>query len=341
MSALKRVRCTTPGISRRRHGRGFTYVHPNGRPVRDEATRDRIRSLAIPPAWEDVWICPDERGHLQAVGTDVAGRRQYLYHEDWRARRDRQKFDRVLRLARRLPAMRRICDRDIGPRGLTRERVLAGAVRLLDLGFFRIGSEAYSEENGSFGLATIRRDHVDVRGGEVRFDFAAKGGQRRIQTIEDPALARLVGGLLRRKGGGPELLAFRAGTAWRDVRSEDINGYLKDLAREEVSAKDFRTWHATVLTAALLASEEEELTSITSRKRVVSTVVKDVADALGNTPAVCRASYIDPRVIDRFLNGETIDLPPGRDLTDDRVRESVESRVLDLLEPGVRRRRAA
>ena len=341
MSALKRVRCTTPGISRRRHGRGFTYFHPNGRPVRDDATRERIRSLAIPPAWEDVWICPDERGHLQAVGTDAAGRRQYLYHEDWRARRDRQKFDRVLRLARRLPAMRRICDRDIASRGLTRERVLAGAVRLLDLGFFRIGSEAYTEENGSYGLATIRRDHVEVTGGEVRFDFAAKGGQRRIQTIEDPMLARLTGALLRRKGGGPELLAFRAGAAWRDVRSEDINGYLKDLAREEVSAKDFRTWHATVLTAALLASEEEELTSITSRKRVVSAVVKDVADTLGNTPAVCRASYIDPRIIDRFLNGETIDLPRGRDLTDDRVRAAVESAVLELLDPGVRGQRAA
>jgi DNA topoisomerase IB len=341
MSALKRVRSTTPGISRRRHGRGFTYVHPNGQPVRDEATRERIRSLAIPPAWEDVWICPEERGHLQAVGTDAAGRKQYLYHEDWRARRDRQKFDRVLRLARRLPTMRRVCDRHIVSRGLTRDRVLAGAVRLLDLGFFRVGSEAYTEENGSYGLATIRRDHVRVARGEVRFDFAAKGGQRRIQTIEDPALARLTGALLRRSGGGPELLAFREGSAWRDVRSEDINAYLKDLAEEEISAKDFRTWHATVLTAALLASQEEGLTSVTSRKRVVSAVVKEVAEALGNTPAVCRASYIDPRVIDRFLNGETIGLPRGRDLTDDRVRAAVESSVLDLLEPGASRRRAA
>jgi DNA topoisomerase I len=341
MSALKRVRWTTPGISRRRQGRGFTYVHPNGKPVRDEATRERIRSLAIPPAWVDVWICPDPRGHLQAVGTDAAGRKQYLYHDAWRTRRDREKFDRVLRLARRLPAMRNVCDRDIASRGLTRERVLAGTVRLLDLGFFRIGSETYAEDNGSYGLATIRRDHVRVTRDEVRFDFAAKGGQRRIQAIEDPALARLTSALLRRNGGGPELLAFREGTSWRDVRSEDINGYLKDLAREEVSSKDFRTWHATVLTAALLASEEEGLTSVTSRKRVVSTVVKEVADALGNTPAVCRASYIDPRVIDRFLNGETIDLPRGRDLTDDRVRAAVESAVLELLEPGARRRRAA
>jgi DNA topoisomerase I len=341
MSALKRVRCTGPGISRRRQGRGFAYVHPNGRPVRDEETRERIRSLAIPPAWEDVWICPDARGHLQAVGTDGAGRKQYLYHDDWRARRDRQKFDRVLRLARRLPAMRKVCDRDLASRGLTRERALAGAIRLLDLGFFRIGSETYAEENGSYGLATLKRRHVRVSGEEVRFDFAAKGGQRRIQTIRDPALARLSSALLRREGGGTELLAFRVGKTWRDVRSEDVNAYLKDLADEEISAKDFRTWHATVLTAVILASEEEGLTSVTSRKRVVSTVVKEVADALGNTPAVCRASYIDPRVIDRFLNGETIDLPRGRDLTDDRVRAAVEGAVLDLVDPDRPQRKAA
>ena len=341
MSALKRVRCTGPGISRRRHGRGFTYVHPNGHRVRDDETLSRIRSLAIPPAWQDVWICPDERGHLQAVGTDGAGRKQYLYHDAWRARRDRQKFDRALRLARRLPEMRKVCDRDIASRGLTRERALAGAVRLLDLGFFRIGSEAYTEENGSYGLATLRRSHVRASRDVVRFDFAAKGGQRRIQTVRDPALARLAGSLLRRKGGGPELLAYRDGTGWRDVRSEDINAYLKDLAEEDISAKDFRTWHATVLMAALLASQEEGRTSVTSRKRVVSTVVKDVAEALGNTPAVCRASYIDPRVIERFLNGETIDLPRGRDLTDDRVRAAVESAVLDLLEPEGGAQRAA
>ena len=333
MSALKRVRCTGPGISRRRQGRGFTYVHPNGQRVRDDETLARIRSLAIPPAWQDVWICPDERGHLQAVGTDGAGRKQYLYHDAWRARRDRQKFDRALRLARRLPAIRKVCDRDIALRGMSRERALAGAVRLLDLGFFRIGSEAYTEENGSYGLATLRRSHVRVSGNEVRFDFEAKGGQRRMQTIQDPALARLTGSLLRRKGGGRELLAFRDGKAWRDVRSEDINAYLKDLADEEISAKDFRTWHATVLTAALLASQEEGLTSVTSRKRVVSAVVKEVAEALGNTPAVCRASYIDPRVVERFLNGETIDLPRDRDLSDDRVRTAVESAVLDLLDP--------
>ena len=337
MSPLKRVRSTSPGITRRRHGRGFRYVHPNGQAVRDDATLTRIRSLAIPPAWEDVWIAPIEEAHLQAVGVDAAGRKQYLYHEAWRARRDRQKFDRVLRLAHRLPAMRRVCDRDIRARGLTRERALAGALRLLDLGFFRVGSEAYTEENGSFGLATLRRSHAKVSGNEVRFDFAAKGGQRRIQAIEDPELAKLTKALLARRGGGNELLGYREGKTWRDIRSEDINAYLKQLAQEEVSAKDFRTWHATVLTAALLAAEERELTSVTSRKRVVTGVVKDVAEALGNTPAVCRASYIDPRIVDRFLDGETIALPRGRDLSDDRVRASVESAVLDLLDPQERR----
>ena len=333
MTPLKRVRSTTPGISRRRHGRGFVFTHPNGQRVRDDETLRRIRSLAIPPAWEDVWICPDPRGHLQAVGTDAAGRRQYLYHEDWRVRRDRQKFDRVLRLARRLPEMRKRCSRDLGSRGLTRERAMAGAVRLLDLGFFRVGSESYTEENGSYGLATLRRSHARVTGERVLFDFAAKGGQRRVQSIEDRELARLTSALLKRKGGGRELLAFREGKAWRDIRSEDINTYLKELADEDVSAKDFRTWHATVLTAVLLASAEEELTSVTSRKRVVSSIVKEVAEALGNTPAVCRASYIDPRVIDRFLNGETIELSRGGDLADDRVRAEVESAVLDLLDP--------
>jgi DNA topoisomerase IB len=331
MTALKRVRSTGPGISRRRHGRGFVYTHANGRRVHDDDTLRRIRALAIPPAWKDVWICPDERGHLQAVGTDDAGRKQYLYHQEWRTRRDRQKFDRVQRLARRLPEMRTICARDLASRGLTRERAMAGAVRLLDLGFFRVGSEAYTEENGSYGLATLRRSHVRVSGDEVLFDFAAKGGKRRVQRITDAALAHLTRALLARKGGGHELLAYRDGKTWRDVRSEDINAYLKDLAGEDVSAKDFRTWHATVLAAVLLASEEKTLTSVTSRKRVVSAIVKEVADALGNTPAVCRASYIDPRLIDRFLEGETIALPRGRDLADDRVRAEVEASVSDLL----------
>jgi DNA topoisomerase I len=332
MTRLKRVRCTAPGIARRRHGRGFVYTHANGQRVRDDATLARIRSLAIPPAWLDVWICPDERGHLQAVGTDAAGRKQYRYHDDWRVRRDRQKFDRVLRFGAHLPAIREMTAKALERRGLDRERTLAGAVRLLDLGAFRIGSESYAEANGSFGLATIRRNHVHVQGDQILFDYKAKGGKRQVQRIRDPAVARLARSLLRRKGGGREFLAYREGRGWKDLRSEDINTYLKELAAEEISAKDFRTWHATVLTAVLLASVEEQLTSVTLRRRVVSSVVKEVADVLGNTPAVCRASYIDPRLIDRFLNGETIELRRG-DPSDERFRREAEAALLQLLGP--------
>lgn len=331
MSRLKRVRWTTPGISRRRHGRGFVYTYPNGQRVKDDETLARVRSLAIPPAWSDVWICPDERGHLQAVGTDAAGRKQYLYHADWRARRDRQKFDRVLRFASFLPQIRVATQAALRLRDPTRERVLAGAVRALDRGAFRIGSESYAEENGSYGLATLRRDQVRVERHEVLFDYVAKGGKRQVQRIKDPGVARLIKELLRRRGGGPELFAWREGKVWRDVRSEDINAHLKELADDDVSAKDFRTWHGTVLTAVLLASAEGELTTVTSRTRVVSGVVKEVAEMLGNTPAVCRASYIDPRVIDRFHNGETIRLPRGGDVSDDRVRAEAEAAVLRLL----------
>jgi DNA topoisomerase I len=332
MTRLRRVRCTTPGISRRRRGRGFVYTHANGQRVRDEDTLERIRSLAIPPAWQDVWICPDDRGHLQAVGTDAAGRRQYRYHDDWRVRRDRQKFDRVMRFGAHLPGIRKVTARALEQRGLGRERALAGAVRLLDLGAFRIGSESYAETNGSFGLATIRRNHVHVEGDQILFDYRAKGGKRQVQRITDPALARLARSLLRRKGGGREFLAYREGRAWKDLRSEDINAYLRELAEEEISAKDFRTWHGTLLTAVRLASVEEQLTSVTSRRRMVSSVVTEVADVLGNTPAVCRASYIDPRVIDRFLNGETIEVPRG-DLSDERFRRYAEAALLRLLVP--------
>jgi DNA topoisomerase IB len=339
---LRRVSWTSPGITRRRHGRGFTYAHANGQRVRDEATLDRIRALAIPPAWTDVWICPDDRGHLQAVGIDAAGRRQYRYHDDWRVRRDRQKFDRVLRFATKLPRMRREVKRALAVKAPTRERALAGAVRMLDLGAFRVGSETYAEANGSYGLATLRRTHVRVEGDEVRFDYVAKGGKRQLQRIRDADVARLTRSLLRREGGGTELLAYREGRSWRDLRSEDINAFLKELADEEISAKDFRTWHATVLTAVLLATAEEKLTSVTSRKRVVSRVVKEVAEVLGNTPAVCRASYIDPRVIDLFLDGETIDLPRTRgELSDDRFREAAEASVIALLGPPADRVQAA
>ena len=341
---IRRVDPRRPGLARRRRGKGFEYTEQHGRRVTDERTLARIRALAIPPAWNDVWICPDERGHLQAVGTDAAGRRQYLYHERWRERRDRQKHERMITFARRLPELRAHVERDLRSHGLPRERVLAAAARLLDRAFFRVGGETYAEQNGSYGLATIRKRHVHVQEDTVTFDFVAKAGIRRQARIGDPDLAGVVRALKRRSNGGHELLAWRSGDRWRDVRSSDINAYIKELAGPEYSAKDFRTWHATVLAAVVLAGKDAQATSATSRKRLVSSAVKEVAGFLGNTPAVCRASYVDPRVIDRFMSGETVgeDLAAldAADLGKPSVQGQLETAVLELLE-GARGRPAA
>jgi DNA topoisomerase I len=330
-----------PGIRRTRRGRGFVYEGPRGGRVRDEVTLARIQALAIPPAWEDVWISPDARGHLQAVGTDAAGRRQYLYHERWRAQRDRAKHERMVRFAGELPDLRRRVARDLRARGLTRERVLATAARLLDRAFFRVGGESYADQNGSYGLATIRKRQVHVRGATLTFDYVAKGGVRRRTVLEDPDVAAVVRALKRRTGGGSELLAWKDSGRWHDARSTDINAYLKEHAGDEFSAKDFRTWHGTVLAAVVLAGKDAEATTVTSRPRLASAAIRDVAGYLGNTPAVCRASYVDPRVIDRFMDGETIgdDLAGiGADeLADPSVQARLEEAVLALLE-GQRRR---
>jgi DNA topoisomerase IB len=323
------------GITRRRSGRGFAYKGPTGRPVDDE-TRERIRSLAVPPAWTDVWICADPNGHIQAVGTDAAGRRQYLYHERWRARRDAEKFDRMVAFARALPAVRECVARDLRVRGMPREKALAVALRVLDHASFRSGSDEYRRRNGSYGLATLRKDHVRVGRDEVVFDFTAKSGKRRVQVVRDADILPAIRTLRRRRTGGPELLAFREGGSWRDIGAVDINDYLREAAGGEFTAKDFRTWHATVLAAVALARRENEATATTSRRRAASAAVAEVAEFLGNTPAVARASYIDPRVIDRFDEGITI-LPALERLgTDDpsdlALRSRVESAVLDLIE---------
>ena len=339
---LRRVRCTGPGYGRVRSGRGFRYVDDDGRPIRDPETVGRLRSLAIPPAWTDVWICADPNGHLQAVGTDDAGRRQYLYHERWRARRDRQKFERILRFGLVLPDVRDAAEHDLARDDLGRERILACALSLLDLAVFRVGSESYAQTNGSFGLATLRKRDVRIEGDAISFDFVAKGGKRRSVEVRSDVLAPLVRRLKDRRGGGRDLLAYREGSVWRDVRSADINAYVKATAGEEFSAKDFRTFHATVLAAVGLARAELASTSVTSRKRAVSAVIKDVAAFLGNTPAVCRASYVDPRVVDRFHEGRTIDLT-GLDpeSIDREAREAIEAAVLDLLGAGRALRQAA
>ena len=307
MTRLRRSNPDCPGIRRYRRGRGFAYRDAEGRPV-TPADRERIAALVIPPAWRDVWICPWPNGHIQAVGTDAAGRRQYLYHEQWRARRDREKFDRVLGLARCLPDVRRRLDEALTGRGLTRERVLACAVRLLDLGFFRVGGEEYAQANGTFGLATIRREHVRVRRGSVVFEYLSKGSLERVQSIVDPAALAVVRALLRRRDDSPELLAWWAPAArrWCDVRSEHVNAFVRELTGGQYSAKDFRTWHATVLMAVALAVSAGAAGSPRSRARVVANGYREVAYYLGNTPAVAKAAYVDPRVVDLYHGGVTV-----------------------------------
>lgn len=344
MVRLRRVSSEDPGLGRVRRGRGFSYVAANGSPVTDEEAIARIRGLAIPPAWTDVWISADPLGHLQATGMDAAGRRQYRYHDRWRERRDAQKFDRMLRFARSLPELRERVDVDLVLDGFPREKALAAGVRLLDIASFRVGSESYTKQNGSFGLATLRRDHVRVAGDVLRFDYVAKSGKRRVQDVTDRSLAPVLRGLKRRRDDNAELLAYRDRSGWRDVRSADVNEYLKQLAGEEVSAKDFRTWHATVLAAVTLASDETPDATRARRRRIVE-AVKEVAEYLGNTPAVARASYIDPRLLERFEEGRTIRATLGSlgddDLTDQRVRDVVEAAVLELLEDEDERRAAA
>jgi DNA topoisomerase-1 len=305
--------------------------------IEDPEVVARIRELAIPPAWRDVWICPDPAGHLQATGIDAAGRKQYRYHDEWRQRRDQEKFDSMLDFARALPAMRRRLRRDLSKPDLTRPRVLACAVRLLDLGLFRIGSEGYAERNQSYGLATMRKRHVRLEGDEVVFDYQAKRGKRHIHVIADTQVRDVVARLKRRRAGGNELLAYRDGRRWQDVRSEDINAYVKQVTARDFTAKDFRTWNATVLAATALAVRGEPETTRTARRRAVTAAVKQVAAYLGNTPAVCRASYIDPRVLDRYRSGWTIrgvldEIGGEPELDDPRKRARIEAAVIDLLE---------
>jgi DNA topoisomerase I len=336
MPRLRKVDCSGPGILRRRRGKGFEYLSHEGRKVNDPEVLQRIAELRIPPAWTDVWICPHAYGHIQATGVDAAGRKQYLYHQRWRERRDQQKFDEMIDFARALPAMRERVAGDLATKGMGRERVLACAVRLLDRGFFRVGGEDYAVENESYGLATMRKKHVIVeRSGAITFDYPAKSGQRRIQSVVDPEVSEVVQRLKRRRGGGDELLAYQEARRWRDVKSPDINEYVKEVTGGDFSAKDFRTWNATVLAAVALAVSGQTARSQTGRKRAITRAVKEVAHYLGNTPAVCRSSYIDPRVFDRFQGGLTIGgvLPEFADVeaNNEALQGAVEEAVVDLL----------
>ncbi len=342
---LVRVDPAGPGLTRRRRGRGFSYHDASGAVITDHAEIARLKALVIPPAWQDVWISPDPQGHIQAVGTDAAGRRQYRYHDEWRRARDVVKYDRVLTLGAKLGDVRDEIVRRLGEPGLGRDRVLAAAVRMLDVGVFRAGGEQYApsddDEDGTFGLATLRREHVSLKRGAVLFSYPAKGNIPRSVALRDPLLHRVVGSLLRRKGGGEELLAYKIKRDWCDVKTADLNGAVKELAGEEYTCKDLRTWNATVLAAVALAAGAAEKGvpgSERGRKRIVTGAVKQVSEHLGNTPTVARSSYVDPRVLERFAEGHTV-LPALQKLegceaglpADDATRAVLEHAVVELL----------
>jgi DNA topoisomerase I len=332
---LRRSDCSRPGLTRATRGRGFSYTDANGKPVEDRDEILRIKELAIPPAWDDVWICPDPFGHLQATGVDAAGRKQYLYHARWRDLRDRQKFEHMVAFAKALPRLRRANLADLDGDQLDATRVLACAVRLLDVGLFRLGSEQYADDDGGLGLATVTKHHVTIEDDEVVFDYPAKGGVRRVQAVQDPPAREIVTALKRRRSGGDQLLAYKDGRRWQPVRSDQISDYLKSKIGDRYSAKEFRTWNATVLAAVSLAVDGRDAGSRRARKRAIDGAVRGVAEVLGNTPAVARRSYIDPRVFDRYLSGWTIggalDRIGALDGPDDRQRSRLEKAVLELL----------
>ena len=312
MPSLRHSSDSEPGYSRRRRGRGFSYHDEKGRPITSERVLGRLRGLAIPPAWKDVWICRSSRGHLQATGIDAAGRKQYLYHPAWREERDREKYERILRFAERLPAFRKTVDRHLARGVVDRDAALAAAVRIIDRTGVRVGSEEYAESAGTYGVATIRSRHLTIDGDTLVLDFKGKGGVEQHLELRDRRLASIVAEMDGMPGYEVLKYVDDAGEVV-DVRSEDVNAYIKEHLGEDYSSKDFRTWAATVA-AAIALDELEPAASETARRRAVAGVCRAVSEILGNTPAVCRASYIDPRVIDRYLEGTTLSglgLAPG------------------------------
>jgi DNA topoisomerase IB len=321
---LRRSDLSAPGYGRRRRGKSFSYTDVDGRPLTDPETVERIRELVIPPAWTGVWISPDPRGHIQAAGTDPAGRRQYLYHDVWRRKRDEEKFDNVLDFAERLPRLRKRLAVDLRGDRLTRQRVLAAVAKLIDLGLFRVGSDRYAKgDEATYGVTTLLPGHVRIRRTGMEFRYPAKGGIERVCSVVDDEVCRVLIQLRRRDR--TRLFVYRDGRDWREVHSDDVNVYLKEVSGLDMSAKDFRTWHATVLAATLLAEHDPTGRTLSRRRRTVTRVMREVAEELGNTPAVAKASYVDPRVVDLYHDGVTAALPRRFSRT------AVESAVLRML----------
>lgn len=298
-----------PGIRRTPSGRGFACHDPQGRLVRDPQVLDRIDALAIPPAWTDVWICPRASGHIQATGRDAKGRKQYRYHPDWSRHASESKFDRLPAFARALPKLRRQVEADLGKRGVSREKVLATAVRLLEITLIRVGNAQYARQNRSYGLTTLNKRHLDLNGAAMTFAFRGKSGIEHEVRVRDRRLAAVIRSL--RDLPGQQLFKYRNDEGdLCTVSSDDVNAYIRDAMGEEFSAKDFRTWAGTV-SAARALRDMDPPTSLTDARRNLSRCVKAVAGLLGNTPTVCRSSYIHPRVFDLYEAGDLIRTLPG------------------------------
>ena len=305
-AGLRYVTDTSPGIRRRMGALGFQYVGVNGRVIKSAAEIKRINALAIPPAWTDVWICPDRRGHVQATGRDARGRKQYRYHPDWRICRDENKFDRMQAFAAALPQIRARTAADVARPGLPREKVLATVVQLLEKSLIRVGNDEYAKQNRSFGLTTLLDKHVAVWGSKLRFEFRGKSGIRHCVDVEDRRLARIVRQC--RDLPGQELFQYIDEDGKRqDIDSADVNAYLQEITGEDFTAKDFRTWAGTVLACTALRELEQVETTAQAKKNVVK-AIEAVAGVLGNTRAVCRKSYIHPGVIDSYMDGTMRDI---------------------------------
>ena len=321
IAGLRYLNDDTPGLRRRKAGSGFTYVDDKGAAVRDKATLGRIKALAIPPAWTDVWICPVANGHIQATGRDARGRKQYRYHARWRSVRDETKYHRSIAFARALPKIRARVTADLRRDGLPREKVLACVVQLLERSAIRVGNEEYARQNGSIGLTTMKDRHVEIRGPKIHFRFKGKSGKPHAIELEDRRLARIVKNC--RDIPGQDLFQYEDEEGnYQSIGSADVNDYLRSIAGDDFTAKDFRTWLGTVQAAVQLAAAEE-VTSASAAKKTIVAAIGRVAERLGNTVAVCRKSYVHPAVIDAYLRGGLGVVPSG-----ERAAEKAVLRVL-------------
>ncbi len=330
-AGLRYVNDDMPGITRHPAGKGFSYRDAKGRTIRDAATRKNLASLAVPPAYTDVWICPDPRGHIQATGRDARGRKQYRYHPDFRALRDSAKYDHMLEFARVLPKIRAQVDADMSRRGMPADKVLATVVHLLETTMIRVGNAGYARENKSHGLTTLRDRHVKFNGNEVRFRFRGKSGKEWDTGLRDRRVARIV--RAAQEIPGQHLFQYLDDDGCRQkITSTEVNDYLRRVSGRDVTAKDFRTWTGTVL-AALALAEYEAFDSEAAAKRNIREAIEQVATTLGNTPAICRKCYVHPQVIDAYL-ADDLRLELRRQIDDDLKKPGLryeEKQVLKFL----------